>query len=315
VWHELDGRVPALCLYAVKLTRTPAWVTEGDVAALRAAGLDDRAIVDANQVVSYFNYVNRIADGLGVELEQAWPEPLRQTRGYRAVVRADDVPWLTVDEMREIDRIAVDELGISLQRMMENAGRALATLAATLLGATTRRRVAVLAGPGGNGGGGMVAARHLAAAGADVVVHASAPEEDLAPVTAEQYAILRAIDLPLVTGADIGTPDLVIDALLGYSQRGAPRGEVARLVTASRDFSVLSLDVPSGLDLASASAYEPHVEAQATLTLAAPKRGLRHAPAAGDLYLADIGVPDTAYARGGIRYSSPFSGAPIIRLR
>ena len=45
-------------------------MTEDDVHALRAAGLDDRAIVDANQVVAYFNYVNRIAEGLGFELER-----------------------------------------------------------------------------------------------------------------------------------------------------------------------------------------------------------------------------------------------------
>jgi uncharacterized peroxidase-related enzyme len=55
--------------YAVKLTRAPEWMTEADVDALRRAGLDDRAVVDANQVVAYFNYVNRIADGLGVGLE------------------------------------------------------------------------------------------------------------------------------------------------------------------------------------------------------------------------------------------------------
>ncbi len=51
-----------------------------DVERLRAHGLDDRAIVDANQVVSYFNYVNRVADGLGVELEPSWPPELRERR-------------------------------------------------------------------------------------------------------------------------------------------------------------------------------------------------------------------------------------------
>jgi uncharacterized peroxidase-related enzyme len=65
----VDPRTAALCAYARKLTRTPAAVREADVAALRQVGLDDRAIVDANQVVAYFNYVNRIAEGLGVELE------------------------------------------------------------------------------------------------------------------------------------------------------------------------------------------------------------------------------------------------------
>ena len=59
----------ALLLYAAKLTREPASVGRVDLDALRAAGWDDRAILDLNQVVAYFNYVNRIADGLGVRLE------------------------------------------------------------------------------------------------------------------------------------------------------------------------------------------------------------------------------------------------------
>jgi uncharacterized peroxidase-related enzyme len=59
----------ALCAYAEKLTRAPGEMREDDVRALRAAGLSDEAIHDAAQVVAYFNYINRIADGLGVDLE------------------------------------------------------------------------------------------------------------------------------------------------------------------------------------------------------------------------------------------------------
>lgn len=60
--------------YAVRLTRTPHGVTEADVVALREAGFDDTAILDICQVVSYYNYVNRLADGLGVELEDSWTD-------------------------------------------------------------------------------------------------------------------------------------------------------------------------------------------------------------------------------------------------
>ena len=55
--------------YAVKLTRAPHTVSAGDVEALRRVGFDDTAILDMCQVVSYYNYVNRLADGLGVDLE------------------------------------------------------------------------------------------------------------------------------------------------------------------------------------------------------------------------------------------------------
>src|SRR5260370_37162734 len=69
--------------------------------------------------------------------------------------------------MREVDRLMTEEVGISLQQMMENAGRCLATHARGMLGGDTRgRRIVVLAGRGGNGGGGLAAARRLAVWGA-----------------------------------------------------------------------------------------------------------------------------------------------------
>lgn len=72
----------ALCTYALKLTLQVDAMEESDVKALRAAGFDDRAIVDANQVASYFNYVNRVVEGLGVELEAFWSEQQRTGRHY-----------------------------------------------------------------------------------------------------------------------------------------------------------------------------------------------------------------------------------------
>jgi uncharacterized peroxidase-related enzyme len=66
---SLSAREWALLAYADKLTRAPATVRQGDIDVLRAVGLDDRAIHDACGVIAYFAFVNRIADGLGVELE------------------------------------------------------------------------------------------------------------------------------------------------------------------------------------------------------------------------------------------------------
>lgn len=59
----------ALCEFAVKLTHRQQQMRRADVNALRAQGLDDRAIHDATQVIAYFNYITRIADALGVEAE------------------------------------------------------------------------------------------------------------------------------------------------------------------------------------------------------------------------------------------------------
>ena len=63
----------ALCAYADKLTRKPAAMTEADLQPLRAAGLDDGAIHHAVQVIAYFNYINRVADAVHVELEPEMP--------------------------------------------------------------------------------------------------------------------------------------------------------------------------------------------------------------------------------------------------
>lgn len=96
---ELDSRDRAMVEYAVKLTRSPHGVDESDVDRLRRAGFDDTGILDICQVVSYYNYVNRMAEGLGVELEEDWrPEDLTMTpeefedrvrRRGRGTVRSD----------------------------------------------------------------------------------------------------------------------------------------------------------------------------------------------------------------------------------
>ena len=69
---ELSPRERALCEFAVKLTHLAAEISQDDIDALHAQGLDDTAISDAIQVVSYFNYVTRVADGVGIEEEPEW---------------------------------------------------------------------------------------------------------------------------------------------------------------------------------------------------------------------------------------------------
>ena len=69
---ELTPRERALCDFAVKLTHLAAEVDQGDIDRLREVGLDDASISDAIQVVSYFNYVTRVADGVGIENEPEW---------------------------------------------------------------------------------------------------------------------------------------------------------------------------------------------------------------------------------------------------
>ncbi len=71
-----DERLAAILAYAERLTLDPASVEEADIDRMRAAGLDDAAVLHACEVTSYFNYVNRMADGLAVQLEDDWSSPI-----------------------------------------------------------------------------------------------------------------------------------------------------------------------------------------------------------------------------------------------
>ncbi len=224
--------------------------------------------------------------------------------------RLDQVPTVTAAEMREVDRAMVEDLGIDLIQMMENAGRNLADLALTRFGPSD---VVVLAGSGGNGGGGLVAARHLANRGVAVLVVPSG--SDLAPVPEHQLDILRRMGVQV---SDEPAPaDLVIDALIGYSLRSDPRGTAADLITWAnrRSSPVLALDTPSGLDVTTGAVGDPCVRATATMTLALPKSGLILAPeVVGELYLADISVPPLVYERMGFEVPALFGGAAVVRI-
>lgn len=69
---DLEPQVRALCDFAIKLTASPASVGGADADLLRSHGWDDVAIHDAIQVISYFNYVNRVAEAVGIEGEPDW---------------------------------------------------------------------------------------------------------------------------------------------------------------------------------------------------------------------------------------------------
>ena len=235
------------------------------------------------------------------------------------------VPFLTTDQMIEVDRAMMNDYRIDLVRMMENAGRNLAHLARErFLGGDPRgRRIMVLAGTGGNGGGALVAARRLHNYGAVVSVYVTKPIEEFTPVPGQQLDLLRRMGLGVESAGDVEsteTADLVLDGVIGYSLQGAPRGEAGTLIRwmNMQAAPVLSLDAPSGVDTTTGTVYEPAVRATATMTLALPKEGLR-APGVdthvGELYLADISVPPQLYVRlFGIDLGPIFATSDVIRL-
>ena len=240
--------------------------------------------------------------------------------------QARELAWLDQAQMVEVDRVMMDDLGISLIQMMEHAGRHLAALARDrfLDGDVTGARVAVLAGTGGNGGGGITAARHLHTWGADVTLASTRELDQIQGVPGDQARTAARLGVRSVVGAPpragSGTRfDLVIDAVIGYSLRGLPEGMVADLIAwaGAAPAPVLSLDLPSGVDASSGRAHGLSIVPEATLTLAMPKEGLRLAgpDRVGALYLADIGVPTSAYhPLVGRPIRSPFNRSDIVRI-
>ncbi len=209
--------------------------------------------------------------------------------------RLADTPAVTTDQMREVDRLMIEDAGISLLQMMENAGR---SLAAVVLARHPGASVTVLAGTGGNGGGGLVAARHLVNRGSQVSVAMSSDE--LSTVAGLQFEIVKAMGVP--TSAEPEFSDIIIDALVGYSLRGAPRGRTAELIDWANGAgaNVVALDVPSGLDSTTGETPGSAISAAATMTIALPKTGLADSELVGDLYLTDISVPQSVYEALGV---------------
>jgi len=161
----------------------------------------------------------------------------------------------------------------------------------------------------------MVAARHLFNRGVRVAVVLAAERARISAVPLHQLEILERMGVPVLD--EPPASDLVIDALLGYSLRGSPRGRYANLINwaNSQTAPVLALDSPSGLDVTTGAAGDPCIRARATMTLAIPKVGLGLAPdLVGDLYLADISVPPLVYRRLGVQVPDLFSQATIVRI-
>lgn len=236
--------------------------------------------------------------------------------------------FLKIDtaEMVEVDRLMMEDYQIDLVRMMENAGRCLAIVAREvfLQGDPEGKRIAVLAGTGGNGGGALVCARRLYNWGAKVEVYMTADSEKMTPVPGDQRKILEIMGIPVLSGKALPrhkSYDLLIDGIIGYSVKGDPYGIPGDMINwvNSRKEKVLSLDTPSGLDLTTGKIHIPSVKADATLTLAMPKKGLFHADAKniiGSLFLGDISVPPQLYSEPSLmlKASNLFRFSDIVKI-
>src|SRR6266851_3216805 len=200
-------------------------------------------------------------------------------------------PVLTAAQMRDADRRSIEEIGLPGAVLMENAGAAVArALRARHPGA---RRPLILCGRGNNGGDGFVVARHLLDLEPSVFLFGSRQE------VGDEASWARA-------RAAAAQADVAVDALLGTGLHQAPAGALAqaiallRALRAERGVPVVAVDIPSGVPSDSGELGWDAVDAELTVTFAAPKHGHVLPPACdrvGALIVADIGIPAAVLAQ------------------
>jgi hydroxyethylthiazole kinase-like uncharacterized protein yjeF len=224
---------------------------------------------------------------------------------------SSDLPTLTSAQVKQVDALAHERFGISVDWLMEAAGWQVARLSATMS--------AVVCGIGNNGGDGLAAARHLHRWGrlASVCCLDTARLRDAA---ARERDALQRIGVEVSTELRLDGAVAIVDAIFGTGLSRKPEGKFAEWIEGinASGLPVIAVDVPSGLDADTGVAYAPCVQARTTVTLGLPKPGLLAGDGprvAGEVWVADIGVPFEAYAAVGVSVPEDlFARSELVRL-
>ncbi len=243
---------------------------------------------------------------------------------------------LSTRAMREVERIAIEELGVPGIVLMENA--ALGVVDAALTEVPEAESAVVVCGPGNNGGDGLAIARHLAVRGLRVVAVVATGGREYSGDARVQFEIagkmsgmgleLRVLDANSEAAAELEAAvadagaDLVIDALFGTGLSrplGRPFASLVRAINAL-ELPTIAVDLPSGLDADRSELPGPHIRADLTVTFAALK--LAHvlppaSEAAGNVVIADLGIPMDLVERaeGDLYLLGGGDLAPLLRPR
>ena len=213
---------------------------------------------------------------------------------------------LTAAQMREVDRQTIEEVGIASIVLMENAGRQIVSAMHATIDDLENRRVGILCGRGNNGGDGFVVARLLSQQGLSVRVFLLGRAEDVVGDAGTNLRVAQSLGLSIVEVVDrngwdrarsnVDECDVLVDAMLGTGLN-KPLDDLSSVMAGdlnALDAPVVAIDLPSGLSADRTDPIGEAVEADVTVTLAAPKIALLLPPAeswAGDLVVADIGIP------------------------
>lgn len=212
---------------------------------------------------------------------------------------------ITPEQMRRIDREAIERIGIPGVVLMENAAFQVSMKAAEILTERNGRRVLIVAGGGNNGGDAFAVARHLLAMGYSVCVYTLSPPDALRGDAAVNANILRnmGFDMELLEPASLerfaqncSQADLVIDGLFGTGLNRDVEGVARDAIECINQHAActLSIDIPSGIDGLTGRICGSCVRADYTVTFFLPKVGMVQYPAKaflGELTVADISIP------------------------
>lgn len=234
------------------------------------------------------------------------------------------VPALTPEQRVELAQSMVEVFAVDPLQILESAARHFAHLARDrfLAGDAKDRSVVVLAGAGGKGAVALAAARRLSSWGALVEVFLL---RERSRHTAVALRLLETLDRMKVTVREPSEPlaaegpDAILEGTVGSGLRGRPKADLADAIrwAAAQRIPVLSLEVPAGMDAGSGGVSSPSVKATATLALALPYKGVVTHGAEehrGELYLGDLGVPQAAIRRLGLKVGPIFSEKDLLRL-
>jgi NAD(P)H-hydrate epimerase len=228
-----------------------------------------------------------------------------------APLSSSALPTLNSGQVKELDRLAAERFGVSVDRLMEAAGVAVARFC--------HQPAVVVCGIGNNGGDGLVCARRLHEAGNLTGVCCVDPTRLRGPA-ANAVKALEMAGVEVVSDLRLDGASLVVDAIFGVGISRPPQGPFAEWIEAinASGKRVVSVDVPSGLDADTGVAYAPCVRADITITLGLPKQGLLLADGpslAGEIWVVDIGIPEKAYESLGIKVPAGlFAQASAVKL-
>ena len=207
---------------------------------------------------------------------------------------------VTAAQMRQIDKDTIEDIGIPGIVLMETAGSEIVRLIERHY--PTVQRIGIFVGKGNNGGDGLVIARYLAHAGREVQIFLVAPAESFTKEARTNLDIAKRLGLQiqeiLTDAASIRALkcELLVDAIFGTGLRGVLREPAANIINVINELPIpiLSVDLPSGLDADIGKPLGTCVQADRTVTIGLPKRGLLVHPGAelaGKLEVIDIGFP------------------------